>query len=60
MQTYGYHLDAFCGEVLSRWLGRVAGNAANPVLVREHGVGEDGFDDGAALVASGTEDCENF
>lgn len=57
---YLYHFDALCSESLSGWLGHIASYTTEFELVGEDGVGEDGFDDGAALVACGAKDREDF
>lgn len=53
--TYCCELNTSCGELLCRSLCRVSSDASDLVLLGELGVVEDVVDDGAALVASGTE-----
>ena len=55
---YRNNIDAALGEVLGRLLGGVTGNAAHPELAGELRIIEDGVDDRAALVASGTENSD--
>jgi hypothetical protein len=45
---------------LSCWLGGVASDAPDLVLLHERRVGEEVGDDGTALVACGAEDCDDF
>lgn len=60
MVTYDDHLDALGLEGLGGGLGGVAGDAADLEFGGELGVVEDGADDGAALVASGTENRDDL
>lgn len=59
-RTCLYYLDALGGQGLGSGLADVAGDSAEFEFLGEHGVCEDGSDDGAALVAGGAEDGENF
>lgn len=54
-KTYSYHFDALISQCPCRWLGDIAADTSNLELFGEHGIFENVFNDGAALVASGTE-----
>jgi hypothetical protein len=58
--TYSDYFYAFLGEVLSSGLRGFASYAADLEFLRERGVGEELCDDGSALVARGTKDCDDF
>lgn len=58
--SYRYDFYAFACEFLGSWLGGVTCDGADLELFRKGWVGEDGFDNGTTLVASRTEDCDDF
>ncbi len=53
-------LDTLLGQFLPLGLGGVSSDAADLVLGGQFGIGLNGRNDGASLVASGTEDSDDF
>lgn len=53
-------LDSLFGQCLALGLGRVSSDAADLVLGGQFGVAVNGRNNGASLVASGTEDGDDF
>lgn len=53
-------LDTSGLESFGIWFGRVSGDASNLELVGRLRIAEQGVDDGATLIASRTEDNEDF
>lgn len=59
-RTHGYDFNSLGLEGLGRGLVGIAGDGANLELLGQDGIGKDGVDDGAALVAGGSEDGEDL
>lgn len=60
MITYSYHLNAPAGQLLSSGLGDITSDTPDLVLGSDGRVCEQGVDDRAALVASGTKNSDDL
>lgn len=58
--SYHHQLNAFLCKFLGGRLRGIASDAADLELLRELSIVQDVRDDGATLVASGTEDCDDL
>ena len=58
--AYSHTLDSLLGERLGIGLGRISGDAPNLELLGSFWVAQNGLDDRAALLASGSEHNENL
>lgn len=53
-------LDSLLSQSFGRWLGIVSGHSSDLELLCQRRIGEDMLDDRSALIASGTEDCDDL
>ncbi len=58
--TYDYQFNSLFSQSLGGGLGSITSDTTDPKLLGQDGVGEDGADDGAALLASGAENGKDL